>query len=85
MTAANATSMINVHLGLFKLEWSGYGITVLFSKAYYCFDKTNPSRDKHTAKGVQKFRNPLQKEDYNNVLQLEQPKMVENSGFQSHN
>ena len=58
------------------------GITVLCAKACYCSDKVNPSRDKYTAKGVQKFRNPLQKEDYNDVLYLERLKMVQNVGFQ---
>ena len=44
--------------GLFKLEGSADGTTALCSKAYYCFDNTNPSRDKHTAKRVQSLRIP---------------------------
>ena len=56
--------------GLFKLEWSGDGITALCSKTYCCFNNTSLPRDNLTAKGVQKFGNPLQKQDFCNVLYL---------------
>ncbi|KAJ8021643.1 hypothetical protein HOLleu_38905 [Holothuria leucospilota] len=65
--------------GLFKVEWQGDGIIALSSTMYYCFGGIK--EDKLSCKGVNKKRNHIDKELYENVLATRQTSSCENKGF----
>ena len=53
--------------GLFKTEWSGDGFIGLSAKTYYCYDKSDPTQDKYSSKGLNKSIK-LSREHFMNVL-----------------
>ncbi|KAK7093429.1 hypothetical protein V1264_007188 [Littorina saxatilis] len=67
--------------GLFKLEYKGDSIVALCSKTYICSSKDGP--DKVSCKGLMKNINPLDKQQYLNVLKTQTPDGGENRGFRS--
>ena len=66
--------------GLFKEEWSGDGFIGLAAKTYYCYDKSDPSRDKYSSKGLNKSIK-LSREHFLNVLNTKQSSSHKNKGF----
>ena len=63
--------------GLFKVEFSGWGIVGLCSKTYFCFGSEG---EKHSSKGLQR-RNQLTKDQYLDVLLSRQSGSGINRGF----
>lgn len=66
--------------GLFKKEWSGDGFVGLAAKTYFCFNNTDPSKDKYSSKGLNKSIN-LTKNQFLTVLETKKASSHKNKGF----
>ena len=64
--------------GLYKPEFTGTGMICLNSKVYHIF---NDKEQKTSCKGIQKKRNNLTRENFNQILETWQPISFENAGF----
>ena len=58
----------------------GDGFVGLNAKTYYCYDSSDPKKDKHSSKGISRAFN-LSKEEYLNVLDTKYISNQENRGF----
>jgi hypothetical protein len=65
--------------GLFKTEFTGYGMIALCSKTYFCFG----AEDKFSCKGVNRKTNDINKGTYMDVLLTKQSGSGTNRGFRS--
>ena len=66
--------------GLFKTEWEGDGFIGLSAKTYYCYDKSDPTQDKYSSKGLNKSIK-LSREHFKNVLNTKKSSSHKNKGF----
>jgi hypothetical protein len=67
-------------LGLFKVEWTGKGMSALNSKTYIGWnDQGEATKVSH--KGVSRVTNTLTPADYKSVLQTKQAVEAKNHGF----
>ena len=66
--------------GLFKKEWSGDGFIGLAAKTYFCFNSSDPTKNKCSAKGINKSIN-LSRDQFQMVLQTKEASAHINRGF----
>ena len=66
--------------GLFKIEWSGDGFIGLLAKTYFCYNISDTSNDKYSAKGINKTIN-LSRELFKKVLETKKSCSQTNKGF----
>ena len=66
--------------GLFKEEWSGDGFIGIAAKSYFCYDKTDPTKDKCSAKGVSRHIK-MTREYFLDVLTTKTSCRQTNKGF----